>query len=686
MLRSRQIILHMGRRRNLELKLLTCIILWLGVAASADPTLRAQNYFLNGTAVDSGPDCYQLTTTVGNQNGSVWYANTLDLEQPFDIQFLINLGSQDPNGADGIMFVMQLEGTDALGQSGGGLGFLGFGTGFGVEFDTWQNGEYGDPVYDHIGYVSDGIVSHLGPTAYGGPVQMSAASVNTEDGVSHVGRVQWDPANQLLSTYFDCELRLVAQVDLIGQIFNGTTDVYWGFTGSTGGSFNNQTVCLQANSLVTPPDVLLCSGASVQLNVVGNPAGGFNWEPPDFLSDPTVSNPVCTPTASVSYTVTYTDLCGEAISYPISVEVADLVLSVEPEGPWVLTCDQPVIAWEVTSNFPGTDFTWWEDGVPGWAGGTGGTAVVDAPGTYGVVGTAADGACTAEWVLNVGQDTARFPVEVTASEGQIDCDTPEVVVTAVAPAGGDLTWQVSGGGVWLPPGPQGSEGVAGAAGVYGVTCENPANGCTSFDEVVIAADFTVPEVEAGSADSLTCRMPTQPIEGAYVLPEGYTPLITWTREEEAGGLLGFDGLQPTALLPGTYVLEVTFAENGCTGRDTVRVVEDPGAQLDVADLALPNVVTPNGDGRNEVLIPWLPDDPEFDVLTVLDRWQLRVYNRWGNLVYEGSGLPVAWDVRAENGERLAGGSYWAVSDFILRCGGLQTGTIRTPLQVLHEAQ
>ena len=662
--------------------LMTCLLAGLG-----DAMLWGQNYFLNGTAVDSGTDCYQLTTTQGNQNGAVWYANTLDLTQPFDIQFLINLGSQDPNGADGIMFVLQLEGTNALGQSGGGLGFLGFNTGFGVEFDTWQNGEYGDPVYDHIGYVSDGTVSHLGPTAFGGPVQMSATSVNTEDGQSHVGRVQWDPVNQILSTSFDCVLRLVAQVDLIGQIFNGTSDVYWGFTGSTGGSFNNQTVCLQANSLVTPPTVQLCTGASAELNVVGSPTGVYTWDPPDFLSDATVSNPVCTPTSSVTYTVTYTDLCGQPVSYTVAVEVADLVLEVEPEGPWTLTCDQPSIAWEATSNFGGTDWVWSAPGVPGWtgAGGTGAEAMVDAPGTYFLTGTAAGGDCTAQLELPVAIDTLHFPVNLVAAEGQIDCNTAEIALTAEAPGGGVLSWEVGAGGAWLEPGPTGNVGTAVAAGIYSVTCENPTNGCVTTDQVVIESDFTLPEVEAGSADSLTCREPTQPIEGAYILPGGYTPWLTWTRLEGSGGLQNSEGLSPTALLPGTYILEVMFAENGCVGRDTVWVVEDPGARLDLEDLALPNVLTPNGDGQNEVLKPWLPQDPDFDVLSVMDRWELRVYNRWGNLVYAGSGLPIAWDGTLDHGERVAGGSYWAVSDYILRCGGLQTGTLRSPLQVLYKA-
>ena len=51
---------------------------------------HAQSYFLNGTAESLGGDCYQLTTTLGNQNGAVWYPELIDLTQPFDLNFTMN--------------------------------------------------------------------------------------------------------------------------------------------------------------------------------------------------------------------------------------------------------------------------------------------------------------------------------------------------------------------------------------------------------------------------------------------------------------------------------------------------------------------------------------------------------------------------------------------------------------------
>ena len=67
--------------------------------------VAAQSYFLNGTAQSLGDDCYQLTTTQGNQNGTIWYSELIDLTQPFDLNFTMNFGTFDETGADGMVFV-----------------------------------------------------------------------------------------------------------------------------------------------------------------------------------------------------------------------------------------------------------------------------------------------------------------------------------------------------------------------------------------------------------------------------------------------------------------------------------------------------------------------------------------------------------------------------------------------------
>ena len=52
-------------------------------------TATAQ-YTLQGNAVSVGGSCYQLTEAVVDQVGAVWYDETIDLAQPFDLQFKMN--------------------------------------------------------------------------------------------------------------------------------------------------------------------------------------------------------------------------------------------------------------------------------------------------------------------------------------------------------------------------------------------------------------------------------------------------------------------------------------------------------------------------------------------------------------------------------------------------------------------
>jgi gliding motility-associated-like protein len=66
-------------------------------------------------------------------------------------------------------------------------------------------------------------------------------------------------------------------------------------------------------------DMLLCKGKSIQLNASGS--GSFSWSPANLLNNPYIYNPVATPEATTSFTVTLTDQWGCKNSDQVNVEV-----------------------------------------------------------------------------------------------------------------------------------------------------------------------------------------------------------------------------------------------------------------------------------------------------------------------------------------------------------------------------
>ena len=70
---------------------------------------------------------------------------------------------------------------------------------------------------------------------------------------------------------------------------------------------------------------------------------------------------------------------------------------------------------------------------------------------------------------------------------------------------------------------------------------------------------------------------------------------------------------------------------------------------------VPNVFSPNGDGKNDVFeLKKDQFDRCFDALTI------RIYNRWGQNVYESDDAKFEWDGRDENGNELTEGTYYVV--------------------------
>lgn len=263
-------------------------------------------YTLNGFATQDACNAYSLTQAAGNQNGSVWNNNKIDLTQSFDFNFDVFLGSNDA-GADGIVFVLQPIST-SVGSTGGGLGYDGITPAVGVTIDTWQNGNDNDPAFDHIAIQLNGNLNHNVANNIAGPVTAINGNDNIEDGVWHSFRIQWDAATKTFSAYIDGSLRVSAVNDFVTNVFAGNPLVFWGFTGSTGGANNHQRFRTALNpSFTFSPTQKRCINEAITFistTVSFTTIAKFYWDFGDGSPLDSVNvNPVHAYIAAGSYTV-----------------------------------------------------------------------------------------------------------------------------------------------------------------------------------------------------------------------------------------------------------------------------------------------------------------------------------------------------------------------------------------------
>ena len=146
--------------------------------------------------------------------------------------------------------------------------------------DTWQNNGDGDPGFDHLAFQINGDTDHDGSNNLVGPITLS----NIEDGDDKCFRIEWNPGTFELSGNLDgTPIRYVG--DIVNDIFGGNPNVHWGFTASTGGSNNEQRVCINGSTTtaVAMQDSIICLGDTIELNASPN-GMVYTWELADSLS------------------------------------------------------------------------------------------------------------------------------------------------------------------------------------------------------------------------------------------------------------------------------------------------------------------------------------------------------------------------------------------------------------------
>ncbi|MBK7811672.1 MAG: gliding motility-associated C-terminal domain-containing protein [Saprospiraceae bacterium] len=106
--------------------------------------------------------------------------------------------------------------------------------------------------------------------------------------------------------------------------------------------------------------------------------------------------------------------------------------------------------------------------------------------------------------------------------------------------------------------------------------------------------------------------------------------------DERGMVIGRDSVQ-NFMVKGNYVV-VVFNKNGC---DSIKLFFNLEQDESLANqkVHLPNVFTPNGDMENDTYKVVFDQDAIFEK----DGFSLKIYNRWGQLVFESNDPDEAWD-------------------------------------------
>jgi hypothetical protein len=214
--------------------------------------LNGVNYGSNTPALPMLNGTTLQLTNASMETASAWLGTAIPVASAFTttFQFQITPASTGPNSiGDGFAFVIQgaPTGNATLGATGYGMyiGYDAIPNSVAIEFDTYENGQYGDPGSPHIGIQSNGTgensPDHTSSANLGGPV----VPVSTfADGAFHTATITYD-GNTSISVSLDSGSTVVtATLPAPLSSFLGLTgnSAYVGFTAATGGAQENSDI------------------------------------------------------------------------------------------------------------------------------------------------------------------------------------------------------------------------------------------------------------------------------------------------------------------------------------------------------------------------------------------------------------------------------------------------------------
>lgn len=404
-----------------------------------------------------------------------------------------------------------------------------------------------------------------------------------------------------------------------------------------------QDILILGNTTIELDTLYMCNNMAIQMGIPPAPSGvvTYQWSPNIAMNDSTISNPFVAPTEPTLYTCYISNgICYDtlqqwvfpsAIQYTLPSEIfccADSSITIDPQ---MIAPANATFQWSTNFNFSNT--------------------LNSDP--YNPILTYTPSNSVTPLYLKIKMGDCEEVASVIVRIEEIEVNLPETVVSCFEESvqipleanSGNYTYQwspeehiVSGedsAQPWiLPP----------TTMTYTVTITSE-HGCTAVESITVTKQTgTFPAtIEAWASendifygDTITLFCTT--------FNDGYAYQYTWTPEEN---LDNPDEATTTArpTHTTTFMVEVTDIF-GCKMWDTVyvKVTEKYcGEPL----IFIPNAFTPNGDGKNDKL---------FVRSEIIESFTFRIYNRWGELIFETQNIEEGWDGKY-NGKNCPPGVY-----------------------------
>ncbi|MDF1672440.1 MAG: PKD domain-containing protein [Vicingaceae bacterium] len=515
-----------------------------------------------------------------------------------------------------------------------------------------------------------GSVNSAGGNTFNMPITPNAIQSTTDGSDFYFIVLDRDAQNLLYGTYFGSSSAAehvdggTSRFDKKGTIYEGvcaacgnsnfptSPSAYSSTNGSSNCNFGAIKIGLDFQGVTAnataPPNLTLCGAPyTVNFTTSSNPVPpNHYWDFGDSMGTDTAANPAYTYQDTGTYVVMYVAIdsstCNIADTVYFNVEVIqnDSLIAQFSFPPYDPCDDSMLVQLDFTGS--GADSLFWNMGDGSiFTNDTSITYYYTIPGTYIITFEAYDTLCGNSYTIidTVEYNPVFTAVNATVPPNILLCDSPYVVnFSGNTPTPPNSYWDFGDGlGTSVLSNPSYTYQDSGTYVVMYVAIDS------STCNIADTAYFNV-QLTKAPPFSATLDFDPPPLCGSdsFLVELNFTGTgadsLVWDLGDGTQ-IINVDSTIYIYTLPGTYNITMTAYNFLCNKTQTISN-EVIFTEVKTTEGIIPNVFSPNGDGMNDKL--------EFVGVDGTKDFSVKIYNRWGVSVYEGTDATAHWDGGSHN--------------------------------------